>query len=298
MSDARTHAAIQHLETLSRHDPGGRGLAERVSAGRLLPAAESLSASRRVLIVSGFCIRAALIGETDGPPGALSLADALRQVGTHVHLLSDRYSAGLLEAGMAASDRAHPLTLLPDDPAAAEALIDELAAAFAPSHVIAIERPGGAADGHRYSMRGEILDDVAPATDRLLAPPWPRHYTTLAIGDGGNEVGLGSLRAELSAHVLHGEKIFCTTAADHVIAAGISNWGGYALAAALSLLHGRLLIRTPEQERALLAAMVEAGAVDGCTRERALSVDGLGWEAYARTLDDMYKHTVTALTPA
>ena len=44
-----------------------------------MPAAETLAAAARVIIVTGFCIRSQLIGETDGPPGALALADAIRE---------------------------------------------------------------------------------------------------------------------------------------------------------------------------------------------------------------------------
>ena len=80
-----------------------------------------------------------------------------------------------------------------------------------------------------------------------------------------------------------------------MIAAGISNWGGYALVAALSLLSGRLLLRPPEHERAVLQALLAAGAVDGCTREPTLSVDGLDWDDYATTIAEIYQETVAAL---
>ena len=285
--------AIARIETLARRDPGSRGLASFAPSCELLPAAAELLRGQRVIIVTGFCIRAALIGETDGPPGALALADALRQLGKDVVLVTDQYSSDLLAAGAARFGT--PLTTLtlslPQE--VAERQIDELVATFNPTQVLAIERPGSAIDGHRYSMRGEILDDLVPATDRLLAPqPACR---TIAIGDGGNELGLGSLRDSIKSQVAHGELIFCTTPADYVIPAGISNWGAYALVAALSLLAGRLLLRPPEHEHAVLQALVAAGAVDGCTRETTLSVDGLGWEDYAKVLAEIYRETVAAL---
>ena len=251
-----------------------------------------------MIIVTGFCIRAALIGETDGPPGALALADALRQLGREVMLVSDKYSVGLLAAGAAVFGAPFAsLTLdLPQD--TAERQIDGLLSSFAPSQVVAIERPGRAVDGHCYSMRGEVLDDLVPAADRLLAPSLKRSYRTIAIGDGGNELGFGSLRESLKARVAHGELIFCSTPADYLIPAGISNWGAYALVAALSLLSGRLLLRPPEHEGAVLQALLDVGAVDGCTRKNELSVDGLLWEEYALTLADIYQETLSALETA
>ena len=147
-------------------------------------------------------------------------------------------------------------------------------------------------------MRGERLDDLVPAADRLLEPPYPRTFRTIAVGDGGNELGLGKLRSALQSRVTHGELIFCATPADYVIAAGISNWGAFALVAALSLLAGRLLLRPPENEGVVLKALQAAGAVDGCTREATLSVDGLAWEDYASTIADIYAATQTALFSA
>ena len=77
-------AALKRIGALIRHDPGQRGLATLAGQDDLPRAAASLLRSERIFIVTGFCIRAAMIGENDGPPGALALADALRQLGREV----------------------------------------------------------------------------------------------------------------------------------------------------------------------------------------------------------------------
>ena len=290
------HDAVSRIESFSRRDPGGRGLAAHTESGQLLPAARELMEGERIIIVTGFCIRAAMIGETDGPPGALAVADVLVRLGKQVVLVTDDFSSALLEAGASASVNAPRIVTMNLPQESADAAIDELIASYAPTHVLAIERPGNAADGHRYSMRGEMLDDLVASADRLLAPPRPRNYTTVAIGDGGNELGLGSLRDKFSGRINHGELIFSVAAADHVIAAGISNWGAYALTAALSLVSGQLLVRPPDHERAVLDAIVRAGAVDGCTKRCELSVDGLAWDDYARTLEDIYRAACSYLS--
>ena len=287
--------AILRIEDLARRDPGGRGLSGRAPAGALGPAAFELLAGRRVAIVTGFCVRSAGIGETDGPPGALALAGALRILGKKAALITDRYSAPLVRIGARHLGIPVRVLELPDLQAEADSVLDGFAAAFKPTHVVALERPGSAPDGHRYSMRGEILDDIAPAADRLFTPDPGRGWVTLALGDGGNELGMGSLRETLKDEVPRGNLIFCVSPADHTLACGISNWGGYALAAALSILSGALLLRNPEQERKLLEALVEVGAVDGCTRERTLSVDGLPWEDYSKTLHAIYDLTSSML---
>ncbi|MDD4504441.1 MAG: DUF4392 domain-containing protein, partial [Clostridiaceae bacterium] len=62
---------------------------------------------------------------------------------------------------------------------------------------------------------------------------------------------------------------------DFLILAGVSNWGGHALSAALSILTGIMLLHDAKTEEKLLNSIVEAGAVDGVTKKRAMTVDGL-----------------------
>jgi len=284
MPSSRT---LSKLAALAAHDIGQRGFSSAaLPHSALQAAAQSLLSGERTIIATGFCIRAAMIGENDGPPGALAIADALRQLGQEVVFVSDHFSSGLLDAGMRVYDMRLAVTLLEGDQATADREIAALLADFRPTHIVAIERPGSAIDGHRYSMRGAVLDDLVLAADALLAPG--NAAVTIAIGDGGNELGMGGLRADHHQRVMYGEKIFCATRADFVIPAGISNWGGHALAAALGVLAGRRLMRPPEHERRVLEALQAAGAVDGCTGKSELSVDGVAWEDYAETLRALY----------
>jgi len=275
---------IRQFELLARHDPGGRGLASSDAESHLYSAAANLLDAERVILVTGFCIRAAMIGETDGPSGTLAVAHALRQLGKEVVLVSDKFSDGLLEAGAKVLGAPYPITVLSPVQEESDRAIDALLASFAPTQVVAIERPGSAIDGHRYSMRGEILDELVPSADRLLTPPGERSYATIAVGDGGNELGMGHLRDSLMDRINLGELIFCDTEADHVIPAGISNWGAYALAASLAVLSGKPILIKPEDELAVLEAQVAVGAVDGCTRKNEVSVDGVPIADYLKTV--------------
>ena len=279
---------IRQFELLACHDPGGRGLASSEAESHLYSAALNLLSAERVILVTGFCIRAAMIGETDGPSGTLAVAYALRQLGKEVVLVSDKFSDGLLEAGAKVLGAPYSITVLSPVQEESDRAIDELLASFAPTQVVAIERPGSAIDGHRYSMRGEILDELVPSADRLLAPASARNYATIAVGDGGNELGMGHLRDSLMDRINLGELIFCDTEADHVIPAGISNWGAYALAASLAVLSGKPILIKPEDELAVLEAQVAVGAVDGCTRKNEVSVDGVPIADYLETVTAIY----------
>ena len=147
------------------------------------------------------------------------------------------------------------------------------------THALSIERCGTSADGAPRNMRGEDISAFTTLLDDLfVAGPWQR----VAIGDGGNEIGMGSVPAALiGAHVAHGETIACATPADHLIAAGVSNWGAYALIGALAVLRpdwreSLLGCLDADLDRAILWATVYQGpAVDGVTRTQGLTVDSL-----------------------
>jgi hypothetical protein len=137
-------------------------------------------------------------------------------------------------------------------------------------------------------MRGEDIGAFTTPLDGLFLAPW---WQKIAIGDGGNEIGMGSLPASLiGSYVAHGEKIACATPAQHLIVAGVSNWGAYGLIGALAILRQEwraTLIQClhPEREAAILRRTVNDGpAVDGVTRQRTLTVDSLPIEVHQEKL--------------
>src|SRR3954452_24021212 len=93
---------------------------------------------------------------------------------------------------------------------------------------------------------------------------------------------MGSLPAALIAREIpFGAAIACVTPADHLIAAGVSHWGAYALIAALAVREPAwretlLQCLDPDIDRGILRALVEQGpAVDGVTLRRGMTIDGL-----------------------
>ncbi len=113
--------------------------------------------------------------------------------------------------------------------------------------------------------------------------------TTIGIGDGGNEIGMGKIRWDtIRRNIPNGGLIACRVPTDHLIVAGVSNWGAYALAAGVAYLRGVKLdpaLFDIERERELLRVMVEAGPlVDGVTGRATVSVDGLPFDEYIKLL--------------
>lgn len=264
------------LENIIRKNLIQRGMAGIELAGELERAAGSLLKGETVFIVTGFVIRAAMKGETDGPIGAVSMAEALDHLGKKVVFITDEYSKDILYSCCAVTGLTCPIEIVP---ICREALFfHKLLDEYKPTHVVAIERPGRGSDGRCYSMRGEDLSDIVPNTDILFEEACYQGITTIAVGDGGNEVGMGRIRPYVIDSLYNGRKICAAVATDFLIIAGVSNWGGHALAAALSIMAGEMLLHNTDIEEKLLENIIEAGAVDGCTKKGTMTVDGLSLE--------------------
>jgi len=144
-----------------------------------------------------------------------------------------------------------------------------------------------------HNMRGLDITGYTAKTHRPfeIAREQPRPIVTIGIGDGGNELGLGSIRWETLREAVKfspGARIACRIATDHTILAGVSDWGAYALAAAVCTLDGKrdlLNSWNGDGQRDLIEALIrETDAVDGATKLRQATVDGLPLETYLEAL--------------
>ena len=266
------------LDQLLAFDPGGRGIARFFVRGGAARAARALQRAKRALLTTGFSLGPGL-PETDGPPGTASLGRALRAVGVEVTYITDAASLPPLQAALATLGE--PTRILTFHAAGDAALTARrLLAEHAPTHLVAIERPGRTRGGDYLSMRGESVGEWNAALDELFLEA-PRRVVTVGVGDGGNEIGMGALRARLSRAGARIRKVASVVPARHPVVAGVSNWGAYGIVVELARLAKRPLLHTAEEERRMVHACVEAGAVDGITRKRAATVDALPLEAHA-----------------
>ena len=259
--------------------------------GGLARAAASLATATRVGLITGFFVPRGDVAapETDGPVGTALLAAALAACGVPARIAVDTPSVEAVRAAVRAT--AEDVTV-DQIVLGQEGAIDETIALWHRdhlSHVVAIERCGRSADGRPRNMRGV---DVSPWTAPLDLLFEGGDWAKLAVGDGGNEIGMGRLPAGLIAeHVPNGAEIACVTSCDHLVVAGVSNWGAYGLMAALAVLRpdwrptiAKFL--TAERDLSVTQATVkEAGAVDGVTALREATVDGFGPEIHGPLVD-------------
>ena len=118
----------------------------------------------------------------------------------------------------------------------------------------------------------------------------------IGIGDGGNELGLGKVIEKIIEHIPKGETIGCVIPATYLIAASVSNWGGYALAAAIAVAKAkdddietwiRRCLPSEEQEVELLDRCVAVGCRDGVSGLVEATVDGMPLETSLQCLRDI-----------
>ncbi len=279
---------IDRIELLVQQDVGRNATALfSTAAGGLWSAASALAASPapRVGLLTGFFVPSATppAAETDGPAGSALLAAGLTRAGVACRVLTDTPCQAACAAALAAAGL--PLAML--DSVAPDAPLDAAVTRWRDARIdwaIAVERCGRTESGPPRNMRGVDMSPwTAPLDDLFLAGPWD----TIAIGDGGNEIGLGALpRSLIAEQVEHGESIACVTPASHLIMAGVSHWGTYALIGALALLrpdwrHGLLSCLDEALDMSVLETMVRDGpAVDGVSQRQALTIDTLPLPAH------------------
>lgn len=87
--------------------------------------------------------------------------------------------------------------------------------------IIAIERSGRAKDGNYYTMRGRNISHLLEPLDVVYLENRP-NIVKIAIGDGGNEAGMGNLINLIEQHIPNGEIIACNISSDFPIVASVS----------------------------------------------------------------------------
>ncbi|QGJ69664.1 Hypothetical protein PBC10988_13460 [Planctomycetales bacterium 10988] len=315
--NALSDSVLRQLEETIWQDPGNRALlgnptiqAWLKKQNGLQRAAERLADSPTGLgIVTGFCITSVNppICETDGPSGALVLGYLCEQLKIPYAFVTDCFAKGVMQVGCDWLGL-QPLGVFscPIERSEGEKWLQDFLtqSPYSSWDWLAIERAGpshqsASINGFQHdtpeedwnqphSMRGNILTDwTAPLHLLFESQSIQNKRMTIGIADGGNEIGCGLLPWEGLCEALTPElaaKIACRISTEALILAGVSNWGGFALAAATCHLRDeKHLLKdwTPSFEQELIEALVkQGGAVDAGRRSRTANVDGLSQADY------------------
>ena len=250
-----------------------------------------------VIITTGFYIPGSDAPETDGPPGALAIGNALHTLGYTVLHVTAMPLYGIMKEWMeevgepgtvtdycSYADGADACFPAHGDDTAARRIIAE----HKPDLLISVERCSPNDRGEYPTMRGTDTADHTAEIDRLFTFGIP----SIGIGDGGNEIGMGNL-ADIIRQIPGLPDHPATVGTDRLIIAGTSNWGGYGLIAALSLRTGRNLLPSVEEDTARIRYLVSKGVVDGVIGTAVPCVDGFSLEENAAVLEALHEIVTT-----
>ncbi|WP_374527277.1 glutamate cyclase domain-containing protein [Acinetobacter sp.] len=311
----------QRLDQLISLDIGGRGVEKlyveaRNLIGRPLvgAAAEyllSVPEKSTVIVTTGSVSRAWLspqIGENDGPAGlaaivrALVLAKNVTCVVLIEETLQQTIEAIMQTAGLtvlpfekaqeAAQDGSLATVCVMPFPVTDQEAIEyspQLIDDLKPSLLFSTERVGRNINNIYYSMRGKNYGMQRARIDYLFDEALKRNIPTVAVGDGGNEIGMGLVSNSVKKYVKFGDDGSCqcgagigaVTKTNVLVTAACSNWGCYAIVAAMALrTQNERLLHTSEMEAALLKRGVDIGLINSVDGVTDANVDGIKFSTH------------------
>lgn len=289
----------ENLDALMNLDPRGYGVCRILYAGSRAYTGEPLTMhaaqvlcnavkeSDLVYIITGFVLLPHKVPEMDGTVSAMLLARALVMafgakpvivcpadsvqaiekcaavVGLHIYEDLDTVQALPLSMGVVAFTK---------DLAAAPAQAAELAARR-PAAVVSVEACGANARGVCHNAVGMDVTALQARSDVLWDTLRADGVPNIAIGDLGNEIGMGTIAEHIKKYVPFTDKgecqcgcgggILSVTKADNVITATCSDWGCYGLMAALAYLKKDMeILHHEEMESEVMRVAARNGFID------------------------------------
>jgi len=297
---------IHKLYEAALEEAGGRPLTLQAAEGLI----KHVGKGDSVFIITGAGYPPAMPkGESDGPPGAAVMGRVLYRglEAVPIYITEEKHADPVIASSEAAGIQIKEYAdakerrlggvsvTAPTDPAAIESWAKELFDTYQPKAILCSERLGPNEKGIIHGATGLAKEswnivDLAP----LVYEAEKRGVFSIGIGDHGNELGFGRIHSAVKEIMPHGKKCQCPCGAgmatvvktDVLIPAFISNWGCYGIEAMLAfLLRKPDLPHTPEQERRIVMACLEAGGLEAMWCSKEFIVDGCRAECGMAAVD-------------
>lgn len=231
-----------------------------------------------VYILTGFYVNG--IGETDGPPGAFFLSRALTRLGFRPILLTDQYCRDFFDYGSGVETAYIPISI-----SNASLYFENMVRKNRPVALVSIERCGRNSSGGYSNMRNVDISAYTAPLDELFLLKSSRSLK-IAIGDGGNEIGMGLLKEVISERF---SVTPCVVPADHLVIATVSNWGSLGLMACLQAHSGVEVMPKGAAWKAYFDHILACGAIDGIKGAGFVSADGFDIETDLEILEALHE---------
>ena len=290
----------QSLDDLANLDPRGYGVCKILyeASRKYTGAPTSMNAAQKlaqtvkegdiVYIMTGFVLRPYKKAEMDGIVSSALLCralviafgakpvivcpkanfEAVRQLAPCVglHLREDMEELREIPVSMG-------VICFTNDESLAPKQAEEIIERDRPTAVISVECPGANNKGVYHNATGLDVTELEARQDVLFEKLQAMGVLNIAIGDLGNESGMGAIRETLETYSPYagpnacrcgcGGGIAVRTKADNIITATVSDWGCYAMIAALAYLKENPdIMHTPELEKQTMETACHSGMID------------------------------------
>ena len=221
-----------------------------------------------IFLYTGFYVEGH--AETDGVVGTYFLARAFKELSFYPVIITDKYC---LDYFKEIETIYIPIGLDNDK------LYKKLLDTYRPVLHLSCERCGKNKEGEYLNHKLNPITKYTADIDTLFQMG-SLNAPSIAIGDGGNEIGMGNF-FEYFEKI--DAKFHSTVTCDRPLIASVSNWGAYALIATLS----SELLPTFKEAEEYLKHIIKKGAVDGITKQPTLSVDAKEWALEKKILEEL-----------
>lgn len=239
-----------------------------------------------VFIITGFILAPFNKPETDGLVSAVLLAKVLASaLGASPVVICSGECVGMLGKMLGSVGARAEIEPMGKNSAECALRGEELIRRYKPKAAVAVECPAADEKGVYHNAGGLDVTALEAKCDIVFDLCRDSGVFNIAIGDRGNEAGMGGIAQSVRKFVPHGDIIAAAGQADNLLLGRTSDFACYALTAAICFLTDTAMFSQDEHMRVLNEA-VSNGAIDMSGRAIP-AVDGISAERIAGVTEIM-----------
>ena len=298
----------KNLDDLANLDPRGYGVCKLLykaayeytckplclNSAELL--CDVLKKGGTVFILTGFVLAPYNKAETDGVISSVLLASALEKIfGVRaVMICPEEAVCAVRKLSETVGSKAEIIVFTKDSEKADEMAETILLSGY-PDAVISVECPSANKNGVYHNAGGTDVSALESKTDVLFDKLVKAGVPNIAIGDLGNEIGMGTIsdciinKIPSDCHCCGKGGITAETKADNIITATTSDWGCYALICMLAFMtDNHEIMHDSSMQIKLMNIAARNGLID-MDGEHIPAIDGFDAELTGLIVDLMRK---------
>ena len=255
---------------LQYSDRGMDNIKKLYPENEYIKAAKCINALKKgnIFLYTGFYVNSH--AETDGPIGTYFLAKTFKKLGFHPIIITDKYCKDFFK---------EIETIYIPIGFNNTKLYQQLLQDYNPVLHLSCERCGQNAYKEYLNHKLQPISKYTADID-LLFQMGSQKAPTIAIGDGGNEIGMGNFYEYFEKI---GAKFHSVVTCDYPLIASVSNWGAYGLISTIS----PTLLPSFEEVDSFIEHILSKGAIDGITNKPEKSVDAKKWSLEKDILEEL-----------